>query len=119
MVWDKDENRIGTISIYNVKNESAESGRLAIKGENPFQGIEAQLLIFRFAFDKLKLKYVSGYIFADNERAIRFNRQFGAKQYPVEVDENGREIVKFDIFSEEYKKADSRYSSILYRGMNS
>lgn len=115
VVWDKAGNRIGTISIYGINGTRAESGRLAIKGDNPFQAIEAQILIFRFAFGKLGLECVDGFIYADNERALRYNRQFGGKQYPPEVDENGRTVIKFENWRDEFEKVDKKFSAILYR----
>ena len=115
VVWDKKGKRIGTISIYNVEGSGAESGRLAIKGSNPFQGVEAQLLIFRFAFGMLGLGFISGYIYSNNERAIRFNKQFGGVQSPPEKDENGNEIIRFIITSDVFEIVDKRISSILYR----
>ena len=118
VVWDKNGNRIGTISIYGIHANRAESGRLAIKGENPFQGIEAQILVFRFAFGELGLECVDGFIFADNERAIRFNKQFGGRQYPPEIDENGRTIIRFENWREDFEVVDQKFSSILYRGKN-
>lgn len=115
VVWDKEGNRIGTISIYDVHGDRAESGRLAIKGDNAFQGIEAQLLSFRFAFGVLGLECIDAYIFADNERAIRFNKQFGGRHYPVKIDEHGKEIIPVENWREDFEKFDKRYSSILYR----
>lgn len=115
VVWDKKGNRIGTISIYDVHDDHAESGRLAIKGDNAFQGIEAQILSFRFAFGTLGLKCIDGFIFADNERAIRFNKQFGGRHYPPEMDEEGREIIKIENWREDFEKVDKKLSSILYR----
>ena len=115
VVWDKEGNRIGTISIYDVNGGRAESGRLAIKGSNPFQGIEAQILSFRFAFGVLELECIDGYIYADNARAIRFNKQFGGRHYPSEIDKNGRAIIRIENWREDFEKADKRISSILYR----
>ena len=115
VVWDKEGKRIGTISIYDVNGDRAESGRLAIKGDNAFQGIEAQILSFRFAFGKLGLECIDGFIFADNERAIRFNKQFGGRHYPPETDENGREIIRIENWREDFEKVDKKLSSILYR----
>lgn len=115
VVWNKKGNRIGTISIYDVDGDYAESGRLAIKGDNAFQGIEAQILSFRFAFGVLGLKCINGFIFADNERAIRFNKQFGGRHYPPETDENGRMIIKIKNWREDFEKVDKKLSSILYR----
>lgn len=116
VVWDKENNRIGTISIYDVQGERAESGRLAIKGKNAFQGIEAQILSFRFAFEVLGLECIDAFIFADNERAIRFNKQFAGKHFPPEFDESGRKIIRVENWREDFEKVDKRLSSILYRG---
>ena len=115
VVWDKEGNRIGTISIYDIEGDHAESGRLAIKGSNPFQGLEAQILVFRFAFGQLGLSYVDGFIFADNDRAIRFNKKFGGIQYPPEAGEDGRLIIRFENRRKEFEEADRKLSSILYR----
>ena len=115
VVWDKNGNRIGTISIYGINGKHAESGRLAIKGSNPFQALEAQILIFRFAYGNLGIECIDGYIFADNERAIRYNKQFGGNHSPVELDENGREIVRFEIWNKDFEKVDKKCSAVLYR----
>lgn len=115
VVWDKEDNRIGTISIYAIKDGHAESGRLAIKGTNPFQALEAQMLIFRFAFRELGLKCIDGFIYEDNERALRFNKQFGGKHYPPELNEEGKSIIRFEIWNTDYESVDKKLSSIIYR----
>lgn len=115
VVWDKEEKRIGTISIYDVHGDRAESGRLVIKGSNPFQGIEAQLLIYKFAYDVVGLNYVDGYIWADNSRAIRFSKQFGDIQSPPEIDENGQRIVKIRNCKENFEEMQKKIGSMIYR----
>lgn len=115
VVWDKAGNRIGTISTYDINGDHAESGRLTIKGSNPFQALEAQILSFRFAYGVLGLERIDGFIFADNDRAIRFNKQFGGKHYPPDMDENGRMVIKIENWREDFEKVDKKLSSILYR----
>lgn len=115
VVWDKEGNRIGTISIYDVHGDHAESGRLAIKGDNPLQAIEAQLLSFSFAFAVLGLECIDGYIYADNERAIRFNKLFAGRHYAPEMDDNGKMIVRIENWKDDFELADKKLSSILYR----
>ncbi len=115
VVWDKEGNRIGTISIYDIHGDHAESGRLAIKGDNPFQAIEAQILSFRFAFNVLKLECIDGYIYADNERAIRFNKQFSGRHYTPEMSDDGKMIVRIENWKDDFELADRKLSSILYR----
>lgn len=115
VVWDKYGKRIGTISIYDVHGDRAESGRLAIKGDNAFQGIEAQILSFRFAFETLGLECIDCFIFADNERAIRFNKQFGGKDSLPEMNNEGRLIIKCENWREDFERVDKKLSSVLYR----
>ena len=115
VVWDKAGDRIGTVSIYGVNGTRSEAGRLAIKGRNAMQGIEAQMLLFRFGFNVLGLECIDGFIFADNERALRFNKQFGGIHYPPEEDENGRMIIRIENWRKDYELVDKKFSAILYR----
>lgn len=114
VVWDKEGNRIGTISVYDFADKCCESGRLAIKG-NAFQSTEAQMLIFKFAFEILGMETVVGYIFADNERAIRFNKQFGCVLEEPEIHDNGHMMVKATYTREAVEKATERIKKMMYR----
>lgn len=114
VVWDKAGNRIGTIAVYDIFDKCCESGRLAVKG-NAFQSMEAQLLIFKFAFDYLGMDTVLGYIFADNERAIRFNKQFGCIMDEPEIHDNGHMMVKATYTKEAVDKASERIIRMMYR----
>jgi RimJ/RimL family protein N-acetyltransferase len=114
VVWDKKGKRIGTISVYDIVDKCCESGRLAIKG-NAFQSTEAQMLIFKFAFENLGMDTVLGYIFADNERAIRFNKQFGCILSEPELHDNGHMMVKAIYTKDEVEKATERIKKMMYR----
>lgn len=114
VVWDKNGERIGTIALYNINGKNCESGRLAVKG-NAFQSIEAQLLIFKFAFEYLGMETVSGYIFADNHRAIRFNKQFGCTMEEPEMHDNGHYMVKATYTKGAVDKAFERKKKMMYR----
>lgn len=114
VVWDKQGNRIGTNSLYDITGDSGESGRIAIKG-NAFQSIEAQLLLFEFAFDMLHLTKVVGYMFADNERAIRFSQQFEGTLFEPEMHDNGHLMVKVTFTKEQVEEAKKKIGRILYR----
>lgn len=115
VVWDKEGRRIGTISIYDVHGDRAESGRLAIRSRNPLEVIEAQLLSFRFGFNTLDLKCIDGYIYAENSKAIRFNKTFGGRHSEPEQDEYGRQIIRIENWYDDFEKADRKISSVLYR----
>jgi RimJ/RimL family protein N-acetyltransferase len=113
VVWDKHDNRIGTISIYDIESEYAEGGRLTMRG-NAFQCIEAQLLCFRFAFVELKLNYVVSYIFVDNERALRFNKQFGGIIQDI-VNKEGHEQYKVINNRADFFHYEEKIKSLMYR----
>lgn len=92
VVEDKENNKIGTIGLYNIVGEKAESGRIIMLG-NPVQSIEAQFLILEFAFYTLGILVVSSFIFGDNAAAIRFTKFFGGDcSLPRKFDDN-RQVV--------------------------
>lgn len=114
VVWDKENNRLGTISIYDVECNHAEAGRLVMRG-NAFQNIEAQLLSFQFAFDVLGLDYLISYIYEDNERALRFNKQFGGRFCGNRVTTDGRKEVMTINSNDAFKESLKKLKKMLYR----
>lgn len=72
----KEDDPIGTFSIYNIENEKGYSGRLLMFG-NALQSYEVNIMVFRFAFEYLNLKLINGDVDVRNEKAIRFDKQFG------------------------------------------
>lgn len=114
VVWDKENNRLGTISIYDVEGNHAETGRLVMRG-NAFQNIEAQLLSFQFAFDVLNLDYLISYIYQDNERAIRFDKQFGGYICGNRVTSDGHEEVMTINSKDAFEESLKKFKKILYR----
>lgn len=115
VVWNKSGERIGTIAVYNIVGDDGEGGRIIIRSDNPFDVFEAQLLLDRFAFFSLGLKLMKGFIFADNKRAIRFNKQVSGKLLPSELDENGREIIRVETTAEDFYAIDRKISKLLYK----
>ena len=120
VVWDKLGNRIGTIGVYDINGEQAEAGRNIILGDS-FQAIEASLLLSQFEFYVLKLKCVKAFIFAENKRAIRFNKLFGGIISNIHVDDkqqikgaNGKQIVDCVFLYENFKYVEKKISSALY-----
>ena len=115
VVYDKEENPIGTYGLYDVKmNDTAESGRLAMRG-NALQNIEVQLLAYKFAFENLGLTSIYGFIYESNKRNQRFNLQFGA-----EIDENpvnmyGTKVVKCICRRDRFLIYSKKLESFLYR----
>lgn len=105
---------IGTVSLYEIQGDTSKSGRLALTGD-PLQNTEAALLLFRFAFDILRLKKVTGYIVDGNKRADRFNKQFGCVTGEPEYDEKGGVIRRTQITNDSFQQAKKRLQKLLYR----
>lgn len=114
VVWNKKDKPIGTVSIYNVIGNTAESGRLALIG-NALENTEASCLLFKFAFDILGLDKITGYIVDGNKRADRFNRQFGCEVGQSEKDDNGEIIRRTLISSTSFHEAEKKLQKLLYR----
>ena len=115
VVWDKSGKRIGTLGLYNIEEGTAEAGRLVMNG-NSLQSLEAQILVFDFAFEVLKLKEVVSFIYFDNERALRFSSQFGGiAEEPKVYKENDRPMIKKHNTPETYYKARIKLLRYLYR----
>lgn len=88
---------IGTISLYNVKDECGEFGRWICNG-SALESLESALLIHQFAFDTLELSEVYTRTLADNQKVVSFHRKFGAS------------VPKNPAFEPEYNKD-------IYRGV--
>lgn len=88
VVWDKGQNRIGTMGLYDIQEGVGETGRLVMKG-NSLQSIEAQMLCVDFAFDILKLEGLKSYILAENKRALKFAELFGPRISEPRMNEKG------------------------------
>ena len=71
VVWNKKEERVGTIGIYNITTYRAEVGRQATIKRLPFEAVEAVLLTCQFGFEKLGLKETYGHIFPENKTSLR------------------------------------------------
>lgn len=69
----------GLISLYNISNDQAEWGRWVIL-KNSFAAVESVALIFKFAFDKLKLKKVYSLTIKDNVSTVSLHDSLKEKK---------------------------------------
>ncbi len=113
IVEDKSGKKIGVISIYNIDNNTCESGRIVMIGK-PIQTIEAQLLIFDFAFRDLKIKSVYHFNELDNDKSSRLAETFGSVMVKVMKDD-GREVLKGTISKESYLEKRAKLTQLLYK----
>lgn len=114
VVLDKAGNKIGTLGVYDISDNTAEMGRLTMKG-NPLQSIEAQLLVFDFGFNYLDLDKVLSFVYAENKTALRFTSQFGAIQSESPEEIKGKLEYRFTNTKELFKKSSDRLKRFIYR----
>lgn len=113
VVRNRKNERIGTISLYDICGKHAEAGRLAMCG-NAFENIEAQLLVFDFAFNQLDIDSVDSYIYAENTRAIKFSKQFGCV-ICGEIEKNGTKMCKAVNEKKAYEISAEKLKGMIYR----
>ena len=77
LITDKDNNPLGTISLYNIKNKQREFGRWILNG-NSLQSIESALLLYEFGFYNLRLNLIFSNTVIENKKVISFHKNFGA-----------------------------------------
>lgn len=72
-IVDESDNYLGTISLKNIHNDSAEFG-IAIRKVAMGQGIASKAMkeIVQYGFERLKLKEIFWCVDPSNERALRF-----------------------------------------------
>ncbi len=114
VVWDKQGNRLGTMSVYDINGDTGEGGRLALYGD-PMQKIEAGLLMLEFDFDVLRLEHIIGWVEADNKPALRWNKMFGAIFNEPEIDKRGKMIQRFTITKDDARVACKKIRGILQK----
>lgn len=115
VVWDKQGNRLGTMGIYDIAGKVGEGGRLALYGD-PFQKIEAGLLMSEFEFEVLCLEHIIGWVEADNAPAIRWNKWFGAVFSEPEIGKGGKLIRRIDTTRDSARAARKKIWNIMERG---
>lgn len=80
---------IGTLSVYNITDNHAETGRSCCIGE-PYHSIEASTLLMDFIFNTLKLEYTIVWVYEENKAVISLNQSLGSEWIDKGVDDNGK-----------------------------
>ena len=101
----KDQEKLGLIRIYDLKDDSFCWGSWLIKNDAPkYTAIESALQIYEFGFYKLKFNNSHFDVRKNNIKVVAFHKRFGAEI----VYEN--ELDYFFIFKKEtYEKTKKRY----------
>lgn len=114
VIENKQGKSIGVIGVYDVTENSAETGRIAVIGSS-FESIEAQLLSFDFAYDILKLDYTVNFVMAENVHALRFSQMFGSVSSEPYKDSEGNVRIDGKITKESYLAAKKKIVKMIYR----
>ena len=115
IVRNKKEERVGVLGLYDFRNDTAGIGRVAMKGGFRANR-EAFLLTMRFAFKNLGLKKLDDWVYAENERAIKFFQFFGAHMDEPQFDEQRKIFLrKFHYMSNAFDDMEERVKKILDR----
>lgn len=114
IVRNKKGERVGVLGLYDFSDDTAGIGRVAMKG-GFHANREAFLLTMRFAFKNLGLKKLADWVYAENERAIKFFNFFGAHMDESYFDER-RKIFRRNFFYliEEFDEMEERVKKIIY-----
>jgi RimJ/RimL family protein N-acetyltransferase len=85
------EKQVGTISLYNILNNTAEFGRYVC--ESAQQSIESEFLLLKFAFEELKLDLVYCKTVKENEKTWKQHLKYGFKIVSEEYHKNINQIL--------------------------
>lgn len=114
VVSDKFGKDIGTVSVYNIKKNEANLGRLASRGSF-LQKIEASILALDFLFNDLGLQFALDDTYEENQNTIRFNEGFGWIHDEAVENEYGIRVCYGRLSKEDYLKNRKKFSKMLYR----
>jgi len=71
--------KLGTIRVYNIKENECTWGSWIINSNNPLYAIESILLIYKFIFEILNKEVVKFDVRKDNKTVVMFHKSYGAK----------------------------------------
>lgn len=81
---------VGVVALYNIRDGVAEPGRWVVLPDASFSIATTDLLLYRFAFEQLKLERLVFNVVSFNKKVLKFHRLFGAVETHVET--NARSI---------------------------
>lgn len=80
---------LGTISVYDIEEDTAETGRFCSIGD-PSSNIEACLLLNDFCFNILKLSSIHIWVYEENKPVLKLNQGLGYEWVGTKEAEDGR-----------------------------
>lgn len=112
----KNDEPIGTFSIYDIVGDEGHSGRLLMFG-NVLQSFEINLMTFKFAFEYLGLNRIWGDVDEKNIKAVRFDETFGFRFEDAVPDTDLDRMVRFcSMTKDDFHKKRPDIEKMIYRG---
>lgn len=110
IIEDKSHNPLGTIRIYNVKNDSFEAGSWLMNDKSSMQqSIEGEYLLKRYAYEVLGLHKNCFSVKKSNKSVIRFHMLYGA----TIINENNTDYF-FELTKEQFNKNSEKILTMIY-----
>ena len=114
IVFNKNNERIGVNSVYDIHDEQGEIGRWVMQG-GAFESIESKLLITQFSFNILKLKRLVEYSYPENISTLKASKIFGCKINKIIHDEERNlDFQNLILELEDFKLTEPQIMEILY-----
>ena len=114
----RDKSSVGLISLYNIKNNTAEWGRWILSEGNNF-AIESVQLIYKFSFESLGLDYIFCRTVEANKSVVSFHNSCGLTQVDIIknhffLNQNYYDAVEHKLYKENWKKVDNKLEKLAY-----
>ncbi len=103
---------IGSISVYDIEGDSAETGRFCSFGD-PAPNVEAAILLTDFCFEKLGLKSIHIWVYEGNKPVLKLNEGLGYQWGETILAKDGRECRIGRMTKESYIPKRKKLSKLL------
>lgn len=103
---------IGSISVYDIEGDTAETGRFCSLGD-PASNIEAAILLTDFCFDELNLNSIHIWVYEGNKSVLKLNEGLGYEWGETVLAKDGRECRIGRMTKESYLPKRKKLSKML------
>lgn len=103
---------IGSISVYDIEGDSAETGRFCSIGD-PTSNIETCILLNDFCFDVIGLKSIHIWVYEGNKSVLRLNEGLGYEWVESKIASDGRECRVGKMTKETYNHKREKLCKLL------
>ena len=107
-----DGGKIGSISVYDIKGGTAETGRFCSIGD-PASNVEAAILLTDFCFDVLDLQSIHIWVYEGNKPVLKLNEGLGYQWEGTRLAKDGRECRIGRMTKESYLPKRSKLVTLL------